>query len=35
LLAGDATLTAWQAVRERSAFEVWTEPEAWPVTPTD
>ena len=34
LLAGDAKLTAWQAVRERGAFEVWTEPEAWPVTPT-
>lgn len=30
LLARDPALTAWRAVSGRRAFEVWTEPEAWP-----
>jgi 6-phosphogluconolactonase len=33
LLTGSGALTAWQAVRDRRVFEVWTDSEAWPVKP--
>jgi len=32
LVARDASLTAWQAVRGCTSVSVWTEPQAWPGT---